>query len=594
MLRKFFLAAACLLAASVCLAAGPYGGDVIDFAPKQGAAPVYCATSRGLFRAQEDGGWKRVDYFAARPIQSVATSGEVVVLVADKKYVYRSLDFGNTWELAKAGLVSHYGHALEEIYTVDIDPKDPRTIYLGSAKGFFTSHDGGLTWKLSNDALMENFPPVAQRAWVILTPAPGRPLMYGTPGAGLFRLQGDKWAPFGSGLPANAAVNALVASPKDPSFLALGTRLHGLWLSHDAGATWTLARKGDFGVVPAVAFDKDGALLASFAGEGLAVVREKMPVKMTYQREMGVQVLIARQEGGWMLGLNNQGILYINAKGALDGFANQGIDASTVHAFIDGKTPEEIWCGDDDGVYYSDNRGADWQLRNTGLMNGEVSAFLWSADDLFVGHAGQGIHQFDRQKNAWVDRGKSLGTANTIHSFFATSGGRFYVGTEGGILYSDNRGSDWVRANEGLPPTGYWALAQATGSDKTIYAASDRGLFLTKNGGESWSPLREGNFLDVRVDGDDLWTLEAARIVRQAKGQTPATVYTAERGELLHAFLPLENGLAVASSKGLVVARGASRTTLWSLSPVVSLYLDYNNMLWGGTDGYGAQTFKLP
>jgi hypothetical protein len=104
-------------------------------------------------------------------------------------YVYRTSDYGRTWQPLAPGQVDGYVHVIEE------DPVEPRLLFLGSEFGLYVSLDGGQTWQ--------------------------------------------KWAH--GGYPRGTSTRALVVHPRDHD-LAIGTHGRGAWIIDDIRPLREMAR----------------------------------------------------------------------------------------------------------------------------------------------------------------------------------------------------------------------------------------------------------------------------------------------------------------------------------------------------------------
>jgi photosystem II stability/assembly factor-like uncharacterized protein len=139
--------------------------------------------------------------------------------------VEKSLDGGASWSLAGGGLAG------ARPWSLAIDPTKPRTLYLGTDSGIFTSNDGAAHWRLTNAAIKD--------------------------------------------------MGALLVDPNAPSTLYGRRRIivsswnlqYSLWRSADGGRTWaTITPDGlDGRLSGALALDlqKPGTLFVSTAGAGL-------------------------------------------------------------------------------------------------------------------------------------------------------------------------------------------------------------------------------------------------------------------------------------------------------------------------------------
>ncbi len=110
----------------------------------------------------------------------------------------------------------------------------------------------------------------------------------------------------------------------------------------------------------------------------------------------------------------------------------------------------------EDGIYRSENRGAQWDAWNFGLM--DLSVLDLAVSPLFA-------------------------TDKTI-----------YAGTESGVFRSTNGGKAWhdLAFPSDLAPVVSLAVSPLRGTDYTLFAGTEtRGLHRSNDGGESWSGLKD-------------------------------------------------------------------------------------------------------
>ena len=129
-------------------------------------------------------------------------------------FVYKTTDGGRAWRLASGGLIRRSPAGVDALA---IDPRTPTTIYMGSAHGVvemtdaggvFKSTDGGKTWKQINRGLPSpNGTPSAND--IVIDPRSPRTIYLGgygdlweDDGAGVFKSTdaGETWAMFSRGL----------------------------------------------------------------------------------------------------------------------------------------------------------------------------------------------------------------------------------------------------------------------------------------------------------------------------------------------------------------------------------------------------------
>ena len=125
---------------------GPEGGsvEVIKIAPSNPEI-IYAAAGGGVYKSVDGGEtWEAAN--AGLVGMSVSALGidssnpQIVCAGTWGDGVYRSIDGGETWEVANAGLTRLTIRALE------IAPSDPQIAYVGVIGRVYKSTDGGQTW----------------------------------------------------------------------------------------------------------------------------------------------------------------------------------------------------------------------------------------------------------------------------------------------------------------------------------------------------------------------------------------------------------------------------------------------------------------
>lgn len=172
---------------------------------------------------------------------------------------------------------------------------------------------------------------------------------------------------------------------------------------------------------------------------------------------------------------------------------------------IDPKLPATIYAGTmGDAVYKSPDGGQHWLPHNVGLK--EHVSFV----NQFVFHPGDN---------------ETIYSATTVGAYYTRDGGRvweermagmkevhivvsiaidhrepriLYAGTTGGIYRLDDGAASWKKTNNGLIPDSELMAAMALGVNvivldplhpEIVYAGTTKGLFQTKNRGETWERI---------------------------------------------------------------------------------------------------------
>jgi photosystem II stability/assembly factor-like uncharacterized protein len=175
------------------------------------------------------------------------------------------------------------------------------------------------------------------------------------------------------------------------------------------------------------------------------------------------------------------------------------------------------------------------------------------------GHGSQG----SAQDEAARDEAASIQALTTVGKK------TIYAGSFGmGIFRSENRGSVWTSANEGL--TDPFILSLATGKDGVIYAGTFRGgVFRSRDEGKTWQPLNEGlKRLEIKTllvtptaiyagTGDGVYILNAEG--------TKWSVVTGGLDEILvHSIAKAKDGTLYAGTSGKGVLRFKERSAGWT------------------------------
>jgi hypothetical protein len=202
---------------------------------------LYAGTRGGTFKS-EDGAetWVKVDsgmFFGTNPLIGLAVDGEGIVFLGTEG-VRRSRDGGRTWidsssgfRIYTTGTAPHYG----AIGPIVFDPNTRGTIYAVQGDALYRSQNGGDSWS-----------PVASNRFVTfgsgrtLTLVPGRARrLFASILNEVMRSDDDGFSWNGLGL--RVGPKQILLKPRQPDTVYLfgGYGLAPLYVSSDAGSTWT-------------------------------------------------------------------------------------------------------------------------------------------------------------------------------------------------------------------------------------------------------------------------------------------------------------------------------------------------------------------
>lgn len=451
----------------------------------------------GLYRS-EDGGesWDRANVSGVSAVTFVEDSG-LAIIGQGNGPVLSSNDGGESWRR-----VARVGDARITAIAADSSANAPATIFVGSDTGAMQrSDDGGETFEEVGDGLPEE--PIQDFAFSPSFANDGV-AWAATRNAGVFRSddRGDTWSYDSNGLTTDpqadevdvadwrslaAAVDAsgdqlvlaggfdglfsspggagtvwtkvntlteyivgLAVSPNfaDDSTVAVTTYLKGAYVSDDAGTTWRFAN--------------DGLLLDALGpGNGFAPVYRLHNIAFSPDYEHDGTVFSAT----WtrLLKSTDRARTWTRIRVAAQP------DTPTLRQFVIAVSPEfgadqTLFVGDrQGGIYRSNSGGEEGTWTHVGTLDGRIRSLVVSPD-------------------------------------FADDG-TVYAGTITGVYRSDDGGLTWKASGPSIQnePTGrendpgaLVAISPAYGTDGTVFAGTDHGLFVTRDRGESWMELTSG------------------------------------------------------------------------------------------------------
>jgi photosystem II stability/assembly factor-like uncharacterized protein len=436
---------------------------------------VYAGTlGSGVFRSSDHGAsWSAVNQGLSNlRIMSLATAtikGRELIYAGTTAGLFRTENEGRVW-------TSVSGLEKEMVFSVQVESRGPEVrCYAGTGNGPFISDEHCGEWRHSQ------IPGDSQSVWSVAVQ--GRRIFAGTLGGGIVESDdgGAHWR-----LALRNPLHQLVyALAHDGTNLYAGTVGAGVWRSVNEGKSWIAANGGlSKRVVKALVIDpRDSQILYAgaedqFMGGGGAVFRS--PDRGVHWLQITPPEL-TRRIFSLALDPNRPGTLYAGADfgsiyGTSDGGATwaqidagrvmesesemtvyqQSIHRRPVFALaLDPRSPGIIFAATDGGVFKSTDRGKTWINSSNGLDDRRVRVLVNASANPDVLYAGCGD-----------------------------------LGAGGAIFKSVDAGRTWERL--GLANEWILSLVLDAADPNTIYAGTDRGLRMSRDGGKSW----------ILLDGD--------------------------------------------------------------------------------------------
>lgn len=466
--------------------------------------------------------------------------------------VWLSDDSGENWRR----ISKPYNHELRGVTAVAIDPNDAKIIYAGTTHLPWKTTDEGQTWKSIHNGMIDDSDVFS----IFIDPA--RPSnVYASACSGIYLSDsaGDSWNKV-RGIPGTHRRTYVIRQhPKRKNVIYAGTTL-GLLQSTDAGATF---RKVNDLVIYALEFDP-------------------------------------RDPDAFWVAAEGTGLWKASRDGAPTG--------PFVNGFVNRRVVDAVWSAGrallntvqegpgSGGIFVSEDGGANWDLAISTQKMGDAHLHLLAADPdnpllILAGREDRLMRSADGGKS-WKPVPLPLPGAR-LQSLAAVRHGEksvFLAATNRGLLRSPDGGLTWKAST--------LTSARIVPDVKTIrtspkglraIAKTSQTLYVSSNGGESWSALPvllpTSTIYDIAL-GDDpaepILLATASGLSRSADGGRTWTTVTAglEEGTVSTvAYRPGRGGSAVAAQFGRAFKSEDGGKT-WSAIPGGSLQESTIRRLW--------------
>ena len=460
---------------------------------------LFAVTPDGLFRSDDYG----ASWTATGPLPAVGQAirvsngfemDQTIFVGTEENGVLRSTDAGATWTPINSGLTDLCvnGLAMSSEYVIDA------IVFAAAADGVYRSDDGGDTWVKYADGISAlcvavappgGFAPAAAslEEFEAIDFTLHRTVLAGTVDRGIYRSvdAGVDWQPSSTGLTAHMLV-ALTVSPdfaRDGLLLAGGLE-DGVSRSADGGVTWAPSNDG----LPTLQV-AGLAMAPDLAATGLVVAAT------------AAGVAVSRDRGQtWSLAA--------------------GPAAAQAVAIGPAAAGSPILAGSGDGaLHLSADAGATWQSLTAPFAGDEITMVAFSpayADDrtLFAATNRPGAGPRDGRAAVWwshdggatwaaamEERGWTRWLSLAVPPTFAQDG-TFFIGIANRVLRSVRRAATsprsgrplWIGEQPGGRATSVVAVAPspAYAEDRTLFAATSTGVYVSRDAGLGWQPLPEG------------------------------------------------------------------------------------------------------
>lgn len=513
-------------AAATWTPVGPDGGDARAITGVPGEpAHLYLGTTNSIVYESKDEGasWHRlakldstndlvIDHILVDPTNHSQIYAAAWRFDHPDGGLWISHDAGHTWTEVQ-GL---HGQSIRAFTQA---PSNPRMLYAGTLQGVFRSEDGGATWKLISPAGSREIHEVESLAVDPRDPN----IIY----AGTWHLPwktmdgGAHWANIKEGLIDDSDVFSIIVDPDHPEVVYLSA-CSGIYKSENGGERFhkiqgipSTARRTR--VLRQDPVHRDTV----YAGttEGLYKTTD---AGHTFHRMTGPEIIIndvfvdPTNPDRVLMATDRSGVLTSSDAAVRFEPSNQGISERKVQALlVDNRDPHRIYAGvvNDKtfgGVFVSDDGGSRWKQLEDGLDGRDVFALAQAPDGVLLAGTNSGIFELEKS-GTWRPRnvientvakpatrlihGKRIDIEKEVKAApreldfgvraMDLSGDVWAAATNGGLFTSKNKGESW----QGGPAMGNVDYNSVTVHGQYMAAGRPSGIALSGDHGQTWWPM---------------------------------------------------------------------------------------------------------
>jgi photosystem II stability/assembly factor-like uncharacterized protein len=479
----------------------------------------------GVYRSMNSGkNWERISpekHEDLRNFDSIAIDPHDANIIYAGTYhlPWKTVDGGKNWAPVHQGMVDD-----SDVMSIMIDRNDPAHVFASACSGIYHSADGAANW-----TKFKGIPNESRRTVHILQDPKRAATVYAATTTGLWKTadDGGSWHLI---TPASWSILSMVIDPENSDRLILGTERLGVQISGDGGQTYRAANQGfshrrivDAAVDPQHPERALVVLTSSF--EPLLETKDagRTWTSLATGLKSGPPKHVFASPDGWFAAPGPGGLLRFDAsrnswvsvdqiipsKAAPSQIRNAaGVkrvsskldskNSASGAAFPSAKTIVPLrakvndmafsasawYAATEDGLIVSVDRGLTWRIVNLLTPDGQKPAASTPA------------------LNAASMRAVRTGNGNSF--VWALSARQLEV--------SGDNGKTWISRSLPFEPRGSLHLHPT--NENTVVLASDHGVFVSRDMGESW---KQANLSELSID--DMAPVENAVVVSTAKGE---------------------------------------------------------------------------
>ncbi len=477
-------------------------------------AGVLDAFGGGLFETIDGGKvWTEHPDFKNVGVRALtASSSNPTEFVAGTlKGVMMTTDSGKSWKR-----ISDLNNLeMRGITAVAIDPKDPNTIYAGTPHLPWRTTDGGQTWSSIHSGMIDDSDVFS----IYIDPkSPSEVFASACSGIYASKDRGEGWRKL-AGIPnTSRRTHVIRESPDREGTIFAGTTM-GLFRSPNGGTNWKVLTDTQ---VNSLAFDptKPSTMYLAMEYDGVGKTLDGGDtINLTDDGFVDRQISAMTRAGSALVSVESSdgetsGVFVSHDDGSSWTKLRSSRSLGGVHlrSIVGHPTDEHKWIAASPRLLYKTlDGGATWRplavkLIVTPAKTEEVSSSSKVSSSRT--HAQSRSTTSHTKRVIHTKAVTKVLPASEVYGLYAIAHGAtnlIAAATESGLLLSDDFGETWTKADLGTD-TPVYGLASSSGNDGRLSVKAQTGLYLSKDGGAHWDksafPLPVGDINAMALAAD--------------------------------------------------------------------------------------------
>jgi PKD repeat protein len=385
------------------------------------------------------------------------------------------------------------------INAIAFSPTDPQTLYVGAPSGgFWITHNHGASWS----PLTDNLPSLGVSA-ILIDKTDANTIYLGTgdrdagdaAGIGIYKSNdgGNSWQQMNTGVE-SATVGKIIQHPTQTQTLLAATS-SGIAVSTNGGLAWTIKISGNF---QDIQFNPANPSIVYASASG--AFYRSIDTGTTWTRiSSGFPTTINR--GAIGVGPSDPNVVYFllsnSTNSGLSGFY-KSTDAGLTFQLI--ASSPNILAGDCAGT---DTGGQGWYDLTIAVESNDINTIYIGGVNIWKSTTGGSSWQV---LTGWSPSGCSGQTIHADQHFFGFSplNGHLYIGNDGGICYTADKGSSFNEIAQNIPIAQVYKIGQhPLNGNLLANGFQDNGSSYYDGSNKSWNLLNGGDGMTCAYDPVD-------------------------------------------------------------------------------------------